>query len=234
MKKTAINLALALAFGSVVMSAQAATLNTGDTLTIVTGPTDTSGNALATTTSWFGMDNNGNSVIATSEKVALSQGTNGIVIGATTVAGAYHGGAPAAGETGAIVDSWGYFGQTGSNYNTIAITGGTAGLDMSGWKVAWSGQASIPMGTGAWGASYTNGTGNFTWDGVYGHSYILEYHATVPVGDLSGFGGVQYAVHFEGTVVQAVPVPATAWIVGSGLLGLIGVGSVRRKRQLAA
>jgi len=29
-------------------------------------------------------------------------------------------------------------------------------------------------------------------------------------------------------------VPATAWIVGSGLLGLPGVGATRRKKQLAA
>jgi len=34
-------------------------------------------------------------------------------------------------------------------------------------------------------------------------------------------------------LVTSVPVPATAWIVGSGLLGLMGVGATRRKYQLA-
>lgn len=236
MKKTMINMALTAAFGSVALSAQAATLNSGDTLTINTGITayDGSGNASNVTVSWFGMDNSGNSVIGGTEKVALSQGTNGIVIGATTTAGVYHGGAPLGTDTGAIVDSWNYFGNTGTNYNTVAITGGTTGLNMSGWNVAWNTQASIPMGAGVWGAGYSEGIGNLVWDGVYNHSYTLDYHATVPVGDASGFGGVKYAVHFEGTVVQAVPVPATAWIVGSGLLGLMGVGATRRKKQLAA
>lgn len=64
-----------------------------------------------------------------------------------------------------------------------------------------------------------------------GDSYsMLTLTSDMPGGPFAGFQPT-----FNGTyTVAAVPVPATAWIVGSGLLGLMGVGATRRKKQLAA
>jgi hypothetical protein len=41
------------------------------------------------------------------------------------------------------------------------------------------------------GGTFNNGTGiaSFAWDGIYGHSYILDYFSIVPQADASGFGG---------------------------------------------
>lgn len=219
--------------------AQAAVVNSGDILTINTG---TTGGAYGFVTggSYFAMNLNNNGGNNPGERTALSQGIYGLVIGTTTAAGAHHVGAPAPGDTGPIDKSWGFGGNTGTDYLTVAVTGSTtAGLNMSGWTVAWSTINAIPMGTGAWTPTncaatpgctspLQNGIGDFDWDGVYGHAYTLNYSATVPNGDPSGFGNVRYFLHLEG-IVTAVPVPAAVWLLGSGLLGLVGVA--RRKKK---
>lgn len=246
MKKTAINTALATILGFAAIGAQAATVNNGDALTITAGQTYNSV-FVTGSGSYFAMDTNGNSKVANTEKVVLAQGTTGLVIGTTTSAGASHPGTPTAGDTNAIDAPWGFFGNTGSDYLTVAVTGSTtAGLNMSGWTVTWSGIPAIPMGTGAWqtgtgtghtGATgtFANGVGNFTWSGVYGTAYSLDYRATVPLGDPSGFGGVQYELHLEGIVNEGaapvIPVPAAAWLLGSGLLGLVGVARRKSKKS---
>jgi hypothetical protein len=61
-----------------------------------------------------------------------------------------------------------------------------------------------------------------------GDTYVLDYSARVPFDDPSNFGGVQYALHLEGTIGAAVPVPAAVWLFGSGLLGLVGIARRRR------
>ncbi len=95
----------ALAIGSVgimgAMSASAAGVNAGDTLSITAGVPAFDGSGTQTNVSsgsWFAMDTNGNLKIAGTEKVALSEGTTGLVIGMTTSAGASHAGAPTAGH----------------------------------------------------------------------------------------------------------------------------------------
>lgn len=232
----------ALAIGSVcimgAMSAHALTLNAGDVLSIAAGVNayDANGNFTNVSSgSWFAMDTDGNGKIAGTEKVALSQGTVGLVIGMTTSVGASHGGAPAAGDTNAITAPWAFFGNTGSDYLTVAVTGDTtSGLDFSGWTVTWNGIPAIPMGSGAWGAGYSDGVANFaaswSWSGnefdMPFIAYTLDYHATVPLGDASGFGGVKYALHLE-----AVPVPeASTWGMMLAGLGLVGF-AVRRRKQ---
>ena len=223
----------ALAIGSVgimgAMSASAATLANGDTLSIVTGEVSYSGAALAGTTSWFAMDNNGDSKIQLGEKVALAPGsTGGIVIGAANTA------------LGAITAPWGFFGSTGYNFVTTAVTGGTTGLDMSGWMVNWNG-GDINMGGGAWQplnaavagmatTAFTNGVGNLTWDGVSGSTYKLDYTATVPTGS---FAGVQYSLHLEGIATAAAPVPeASTYGMMLAGLGLVGFMASRRRKSI--
>lgn len=195
--------------------AQAATLSNGDILTITAGVsgTNSSGTAIVTGGSYFGMDTNKDSKISPGEKNVVVQGTTGLVIGVVTTAGASHSGAPVAGDTNAIDAPWTFFGNTGSDFAKIGVTGGTtAGLDMSGWTVTWNGIPAINMSGGAWqplncsalgctGHTFTNGNAMLTWTGSNGGAYTLNYAATVPAGDPSGFGGVQYFLHLEGTVI---------------------------------
>ena len=240
MNKTLINAALALAFGITAVSAQAAVVNTGDILTVTNGVATTVASVqTAVSGSWFAMDTNGDGKIQTTEKVAYSQGTKGIVIGDITTAGPYHTGLPVAGEMNQWVSSWGFFGSTGTFFNTVGITGDTvSGLDLSGLNVAYNNIAAINMGGLAWtpgntatagvpAGPYVNGKGIFNWDGTYGHAYTLDYAATVP-STSAAFPGTKFFLHSEGLVVSAVPVPAAAWLLGSGLLGLAGVA--RRKK----
>lgn len=229
--------AFTLAFGTASMSVSAATIPTFP-MTITAGVTIYDGNGNATNVvsgSWFAADTNGNSVIADTEKTALSQGYLGLVIGSATSPGASHVGAPIAGDTNAITAPWSFYGATGSDYLTVPITGSTtAGLDFSGWTVTWNGIPAIPLGSGAWGAGFSDGVANFVWNDV--GLVTIDYHATVPLEDPSNFGGTQYALHLEGyfftpegTVIPS-PVPEVStyamMLAGLGLVGL----AMRRRR----
>lgn len=236
----------AMAMGSVglmgVMSAHAVAVNTGDKLGLTAGVVsyDAYGSPGVSSGSWFAMDADNNAKIAGSEKVALSEGTTGLIIGTTTSPGASHSGLPTAGDTNEIDAPWAFFGNTGSDYVTVAVTGDTTtGLNMSGWIVTWNGVPVIPMGSGAWtplnagevgmaAGPYTDGVGKFSWNGVYGSTYTLYYTATVPNGDPSGMSGVRYALHLTGMVTEGanapLPVPEAStygmMLAGLGLLGL--------------
>ena len=236
----------ALALGSVgimgalsTVSAHAFTLNNGDALTIESGVPiyDSDGNQMNVTGSWFAVDANGNSIISGTEKLILSEGNTGLIIGTTPPAGASHAGSPTAGDTNAITAPWSFFGSTGSDYTTVGITGDTVnGLNLSGWTVTWNDILSIPMGSGAWtpaaaiagmaAGPYTNGVGKFSWNGVSGSTYTVDYLATVPLGEPSGFGGVKYALHLEG--VAAIPEAST---YATMLAGLVLVGFATRRRS---
>lgn len=213
------------------VNASAAALANGDQLTINAGtPTFFTTGAVKNVTSgsWFGMDTDGNSAIANSEKVALAQGTDGIIIGAITTAGSYHFGPSVPADSGAVVDSWDFFGSTGTNFNTVGITGSTTALDFSGWHVAWNNVPSIDMGGGAWGTGFTNGIANVVFTG---NNYVLDYHATVP-SDSPNFPGVKYALHLEGSLVAApVPEASTYGMMLAGL-GLVGFMASRRRKSI--
>lgn len=242
--KTTIAFLTSAVLGFASAPALAAVLNLGDTLTITAGTTLYSSNGSpigVSSGSYFAFDGNVNKKISPTEKSPLSQGTTGLVIGQVTPPGANHEDSPLPGDTNAIDAPFAFLAHTGSHFTTVGVTGGTTnGLDMSGWHFAWNGVL-INMGGGAWqtgtgtsvhtGATgtFANGIGNFSWSGVYGTAYSLDYRATVPVGDPSGFGGIAFEWHLEGTVVSAVPVPAAAWLLGSGMVALLGVG--RRKNS---
>lgn len=229
-KYSAIYAAFAASLGSLAIgvNAQAANLQSGDILTITAGVQlyDATGNpSNVTPGSYFGMDTNKNGVIAGVEKTPLAQGTTGLIIGTTTSAGASHGGCPTGGDINAIDAPWCFFGNAGSDFVKVTpITGGTGGLDMSGWTVTWNGIPAINMGSGAWGSGFSSGVANFTWDGVYGDGYTLDYHATVPAGDPSNFGGVGYALHLVGTVQAAPPPPINSITTPTSDTGTLGAG----------
>lgn len=213
--------ALLAAIGATAcLETQAAALNNGNVLSIATGvyTYDADGYpANITSGSYYGVDTNGNNNIEGVEKTQLAQGTTGLVIGVTSIPGEV-----TAPDT--------FFGNTGYWMFTIAPTGSTeAGLNMGGWNWPWNGIPSIPLGTGAWqpgncaalgcaGYTFTNSIGRLQWDGVYGHAYTLDFASTVPVGDPSGFGGVQFYTHLEGAVAVPEPTPALLFVVALPIL----------------
>ena len=114
------------------------------------------------------------------------------------------------------------------------------------WHVAWNGVA-VPMGSSlgclAKNADGTTATqkclGVTNWQitpdgilpGINGDKYVLDYAWAVPNADPSGFGNVAFGMHMTGTI-KVVPIPAAAWLFGSGLVGLAAVA--RRKKKTKA
>jgi len=226
MNKKLLASTIAVAFTAIgATSTASAALTNGSTLNFDAGVTEcfatsSYGACLASgvkTGSYFGMDTNGNGAIVATERTAISQDA-GLVVGTAQAAGA-----------GGIDNVWSFFGNAGQHYsatatNVISAAGNTASLDFSGWTVAWNGIPSIPMGAGA-----SNGVASVVCgvDCGDGDTFTLDYAATVPTGDPSGFGDVSYALRLTGTV-SAVPVPAAVWLFGSGLVGLAGIARRRK------
>ncbi len=155
---------------------------------------------------------------------------NGLVLGTTQLASS----APVVAN---IDNPWQFFGnigasQTISDANVLSTSGDTATVDFDGWNITWNAIPSIDMSTGAWNgnaegiADITCSNGSGCGNGA---TYILDYSATVPQNDPSGYGIVSYALRLEGTI-SAVPLPASIWLFGSGLLGLAGL--VHRKKHM--
>jgi len=242
--KSAFSLAIGAVGIMTAMATHAATLSNGNQLTITAGVNayDANGNFTNVSSgSWFAWDMNGNSNIAGIEKHALSMGTTGIITGVATSAGASHLGAPDNTDTNAITAPWEFLGNTGSDYTTIGITGSTEnGLNMSGWTVTWNGRLINTRG-GAWGTGFIDGVGNLTLSGI-NDFYTLDYHATVPLNDPSGFGGLKYALHLEGycstpegcdlypTPTTPTPEASTYTMMLAGL-GLVGLAARRRRNE---
>ena len=238
-KKTVISTSIALAMGGASFSANAA-LTTSAYLDF---------------TGTFGMEVSPGFVIPTA---ISSGPDGGIHIGATqdTNGHASHGGSPEGGF-GGLGQEWLFFSNSGMEFTTTPIVvvdpdvnndgGFTKTLDFSGWFVTWNSIPAINMGGGiqdcgtagninpACGGvqtgTFDNGTGLATItcstaSCSNSSTFTLSYAAVVPVGDPSNFGGVNYTVNAGGHVV--VPVPAAAWLFGSGLVGLVGVARRRK------
>lgn len=206
--------------------------------------------------SWFGMDMDGNSRMAGSEKTALQPGPDGgLIIGAIQAASGTHQGAPNGSENASVDAPWAFFGNTGMHFTTVApsaIGGNTAnGIDMSGWRVTWNAIPIINMGAGAWNplncdalnittCSFANGAGQFTYTDVDGNgnisdgdTYRLIYAATVPEGDPSGFGRVRYLLNLEGAV-SVIPAPTSTGVLQNGDFGGTATNGYRATTALPA
>lgn len=246
-KKTMFALAIGAVGILTAVTTHAATLNNGDSLSIATGiySLDENGdpNNIASG-SWYAWDAPMSPLAINGyEKSALSQGTTGIVIGQATSPGASHNGSPVGSDTNAIDAPFSFLGTTGSHYTVTGITGSTTtGLDMSGWHFTYNGVVpGANMGSGAWTptnaaangmatSGYANGIGVFNWDGIYGHTYTLDYTTTIPLGDPTGLGTTGFAFHLTGTVAAAVPETSTYGMMLAGI-GLMGIATAKRRKQ---
>lgn len=242
--------AIALVLGLTAPLVQAAVFPDGAVLRIDSGVPSFNAYGYSTgigSGSWFGMDQDKNSKIATAEMTALTAaGIGGVVIGSAQSASGSHDGGINGSESPAF-DIWEFFGNTGMNYTRVAPTGDTtAGVDLSGWTVTWNAIPAIDMGTGAWtpancgaahmgctGLNFSNGVANVSWDGTSGGRFSLWYTATVPIGDPSGFGGVQYLLRLTGTVALPGAVASTATL-GSGTSGGSAANNYRATAALPA
>ncbi len=209
-----------------------------------TYPSCTYGASIIVSGSYFSMDQNGDGSISGSEKAAITA-LAPLNFADLTVATGSHSGLNNGGVAPEVPvsDIWNFFGNTGMDYlkknmaNTIGNTDTGGNVDMTGWTVTWNGIPTIPMGGDTANFPIDTGIGAITCSPncAVGNAFTLSYAAHVPLKDASGFGGVAYALHLEGTVmgagtvVPSVPIPAAVWLFGSGLLGLVGVA--RRKKR---
>ena len=197
-----------------------------------TPPASCSYGTNVTSGSWFGMDGDGSGVIKNPEKVRIQMLADYDFNNTTAATGGHTGSID--GTESPVSDIWEFFGGTGMHFLTAPmVDNGDGTIDMSGWTVNWNTDTSaIPMGGDTANNAADTGLATFSCGTCnVGDAFTLDYSAHVPLGDASGFGGVLYELHLEGTVssVSAVPVPAAVWLFGSGLLGLVGVA--RRKSR---
>ncbi|WJW75209.1 hypothetical protein QVG61_12060 [Thiohalobacter sp. IOR34] len=242
-RNAALASAIGLLLGGLATPAAQAALTSGSVLqftsgakqcvlggTYVNNVTDCLYSVTTTTGSWFSMDSDGNGSVSDSERTPIIINA-GLIIGQTQeTVGQSHSGLPTGSETTTIDYAWNFFGNSGMHNTTSAVTvlsddgAGNATLGMTGWAVDWNGIEDINMGGDTANFSTDTGIATLTCysdsafttktacaDGVY---FKLTYDAHVPVGDVSGFGGVPYSLYMEGTL----SVPGSVTVVGTGTL----------------
>ncbi len=159
------------------------------------------------------------------------EGKNGINLGTSQLSDAI--------PAGNIDMPWEFFGYAGAHQTSSPVTivsddnAGNVVLDFSGWNYIQPGiQGSWPAETG-FQSSNTLATMNCANNCSHGESFTLDFSSQMPLGfyDLGNYGGMQYQLHIEGVITSAVPIPAAAWLFGSGLLAL-AVGARRRSQRV--
>ena len=120
-----------------------------------------------------------------------------------------------------IANTTAFYGSVWTAFNvTVTDTGtsyGPASAGAQNMTFSWSANPTIPV-TSDWDVTAT------------GDTAVVTVNAATILATSSAFPGFQ--PQFSGTLTQvaAVPVPAAAWLMGSGLLGLVGVARRRRNK----
>lgn len=200
-------------------------------LTFVSGqPVYDNGELTGFVGSYFSIDYDGDGIVEDFEKGGLVM-NQGIILGtAQPTSGQSHSGVVTGTEITSIDQAFMFGGSTAMHNTVLPITivsddgAGNVVLDFEGWRwdwngledIDWSGDPGFPSDTG-------QATISCAIDCTIGDSYVLDYSSHGP-----GLSGTLYTVHLEGTI-GAVPVPAAAWLFGSGLLGLAGFAKRRDK-----
>lgn len=158
-----------------------------------------------TSGSYFSVDLDGNGKITGIEKTPIAM-HDGIVIGASQPAGGSHSGPVNGSESPGIDMPWNFFGNTGM-FQTLSpvndMDDGT--LDFSGLGVTWNGIPNIPLGDPLRSPLPDTLRATLTCSSApcgIGDTYVLDYVGHVPSGDPSGFGGVRFGLHLEGTIMD--------------------------------
>ena len=116
-----------------------------------------------------------------------------------------------------ITNTTAFYGSVWTAFNvTISDTGtsyGPAVPNSQNMTFSWSANPNIPV-TSDWDVTATGSTA------------VVTVNAATILASSSAFPGFHPA--FSGSLTQ-VPIPAAAWLMGSGLLGLVGVARRRRK-----
>ena len=105
------------------------------------------------------------------------------------------------------------FGMVDILANGSGLSGDETAIDLTNFAVDYNG-TNIPQSPDAGSLTQTIGGGNFSAD----------WSALIVGGPFDGNTGYW---HMEGTY-SVVPVPAAAWLFGSGLVGLVGVARRRK------
>jgi len=169
--------------------------------------------------SYFAMDFDNDGAFIGNEKTGIEK-SEGVRLNDLQPASGSHSGLPDGSEFPSIDMPWAFFGNTGMHQTTtpIGIANGndgtgdnTASLDFSGWGVTWNGIPDIPLGGDSANFPSDTGVAVLTCSSycILGDDFTLDYFAHVPIGDASGFGGVYYTLHLEGTIAPHTPIPPT-------------------------
>lgn len=173
-----------------------------------------------TSGSWWAFDIQNDGGFDVTERILMSQGTDGgIVIGELQA-------------ENEIDSPWFFGGAPGNHVSTLPVTvvdedSTTKLLDFSGWTISWN-NILVPIGD-----VFEVETAELTcssFNCADGDTFILDFYSTVLDDSVAGFVGASYAMHLEGVIVSAVPVPAALWLLVSGM-GVLFVSAKRRCRK---
>jgi hypothetical protein len=177
------------------------------------------------TGSWFNVESSGYIPISSFQGMALEYFAQ--------PAYGSHNGVPDGSESPSIDQPHSFLGNTGmwssvSPITILSASGNTASLDFSGLRWSWNGLDNaypvVESSLGDTGIATVVCAVNCN----PGDSYVLDYTGHFALG--TAFSGYSIQIHLEGVI--STPVPAAAWLFGSGLLGLLGV-AYRRHWPLA-
>lgn len=202
----------ALALSTSSLAAQAVLPN-GAVLQFIAGvPSyDSNGNQINIASgSYFAVDLNGNGTFTGSEKTPIAM-HEGVIIGASQPASGSHAGTVDGTESPSIDAPWNFFGNTGMFQTLSPVSDyGDGTLDFSGLGVTWAGIPNIPIGDPLRSPTPDTLRATIVCTNTpcqTGDTYTLNYSGRVPAGDPSGFGGVLFGLHLEGTITNGVLLP---------------------------